>query len=48
MKFTFIAFTFLISVTSSGQVPEEISRKMGPFPLLFLDSVETDFLRDWN
>lgn len=41
MKITLILVTFLICSTSRGQIPEKISKKMGPFPVLFLDSVET-------
>jgi hypothetical protein len=39
--FTFIIFIFL-TASSVGQLPKNAMKKMGEYPILFLDSVETE------
>jgi hypothetical protein len=43
MKKIFSVFAFfLMTVALNGQIPKKLSNKMGMFPLLFLDSVQTN------
>jgi hypothetical protein len=43
MKDSLIIFMFLMFATAAaGQIPEKVSKKMGPNPIVFLDSAEID------